>query len=242
MKCDEFDERVHSLLDNREPIHGDRRLLEHAEACSKCRGMLGAYDDLFGGLKCGGLPDLSANFTQRVLAQVSAESPQTVQPARHTRRRYALAAVAIAAGLLVALSPFLRNWLTPKRPIGPQVVEDNREEQPEPPAPKPTDGDSSHDDDAVQLANDAVVGDRNEDADGEQLPNLLDRLAAPSLPLDRFVPVDEIRGGLRPVTSSLTVAIDALRSTIPIGRHDRSQDPADHSPSAQFAPHDFTSV
>jgi hypothetical protein len=226
MRCDEFDERVHSLLDNRVPIHSDQRLLEHADACTKCRGILGTYDDLFVGLECGETQELSSDFTRRVVAQVCADHTQTVRPARKARRWFALAAVAIAAGLLIALIPLLRSHPSPDE----QVVEEQSNEQTEPPAPE-TNGESSHDD-ASQWA---VNGDP--DAEPKQLRNFVDHL-----PLDRFVPVDQIRGGLRPITSSLAVAIDALRSTIPIGRPDHTKDATGHSTSAIFVPHGRISV
>lgn len=233
MRCDEFDERVHSLLDDRVPIHGDQRLLDHADGCSRCRGMLGTYDDLFVGLKCDETVKLSSDFTQRVVTQVRAGQPQTVRPPRHAQRWFALAAMAIAAGLLIALFPFLRNRLTPNEPIVPRVVEDNRERQSQPPTPDAT-NDESPLEDAGKLAEGTAVGDPDEE-NLEQVPNPLDQLA-PNIPLNRYLPVDQIRGGLRPITSSLAVAIDALRSTIPIGRHDHTEEPAGHSPSAQHVP------
>jgi len=209
--------------------------MEHADACLKCRGMLRTYGDLFGGLGGGEIPELSSDFTGRVVAQVCAEETQTVRPARHARQWFTVAAVAIAAGLLIALIPFLRNRLAPDDPNVPQMVEDNHEKHPETPAPDSTDGESSHDN-GPQLPRETIDGDPDsEPEDDEQFPNpLLRQLASNSL--DRLVPVDQIRGGLRPITSSLAVAIDALRSTIPIGRHEQSEEPTGHSPSAQYLP------
>ena len=231
MKCDEFDERVHGLLDDRASIHGDQRLLEHAETCSKCRGVLSTYDDLLGGLESGETPALSSDFTQRVVAEVCAEQPRAVQPARHARRWYALAAVAIAAALLIALFPFLRSRLAPSEPNVRQIVED---EQIEPQTPESTDGESSHDDPPEPAVEEGDGGPDTE-PDAEQLRELVDQWAS-NVPVDRIVPVDQIRGGLRPIASSLSVAIDALRSTIPIGRPDNTEEPTGHSPSASFAP------
>jgi hypothetical protein len=236
MRCDKFDERVHSLLDNRVPIHSDQSLLEHADACNKCRGILGTYDDLFEGLECGETLELSSDFTRRVVAQVCAGQTQTVRPARKARRWFALAAVAIAAGLLIALIPFLRGGPSPNE----QVVEEQSNERTEPRAPESTDGESSHDD-APLLAEGAADGRAAEDPGDQPLPWFPGSLAASDLP-HRFVPVDEIRGGLRPITSSLAVAIDALRSTIPIGRPDPPKEPTGNSPSASFVPHGRTSV
>lgn len=232
MKCDEFDERVHSLLDDRASVHGDQPLMEHADACPKCRGMLRTYGDLFGGLEGGEIPELSSDFTGRVVAQVCAEETQTVRPARYARQWFAVAAVAIAAGLLIALIPSLRNRLAPNDPNVPQMVEDNGEKHPETPAPDSTDG-HAPDADGTQLAEDTIDGNPDSWPDDEQLPKkLLGRFASDSL--DRLVPVDQIRGGLRPITSSLAVAIDALRNTIPIGRHNHAEEPTGHSPSAQY--------
>lgn len=230
MKCDEFDERVHNLLDDRASIHGDQRLLEHAETCSRCRGVLSTYDDLFGELEASETPALSSNFTQRVITEVCAGQPQPVQPVRHARRWYALAAVAIAAALLIALFPFLRSRFSPSQPNVPQIVEDNRDEQTKPTTPESPDGESSHDE-APQLA----VDEGKSVPDAEQLREYVDQWTS-NVPVDRFVPVHQIRGGLRPIASTLFVAIDALRSTIPIGRPDNAEEPTGHSPSAHFAP------
>ena len=105
------------------------------------------------------------------------------------------------------------------------LVEDNREQQPKTPAPDSPGGHAPHDD-GTQFAQDST---ENGPGD-EQFENLLIHLPPDSL--DRLVPVDQIRGGLRPITSSLAVAIDALRSTIPIGRHNHTEESNGHSPSA----------
>ena len=39
MKCDEFDERVHGLLDDRASIHGDQRLPKHAAHAVGCSAL-----------------------------------------------------------------------------------------------------------------------------------------------------------------------------------------------------------
>ena len=104
MKCDEFDERVHSLLDDRVPIDADPMLLKHADACGKCRGMLGTYGNLLAGLDCCEIPELSPDFTQRVVDQVYVEQVGAVRPAKRTRRWLAPAVVAVAAGYLISLT------------------------------------------------------------------------------------------------------------------------------------------
>jgi len=232
MKCDEFDERVHSLLDDRGPIDADPMLLEHADACAKCRGTLGTYGDLLDGLDCSEIPELSPDFTQRVVDQVCAERVVTVRPARRSRRWLALAAVAIAAGILIALIPYLGSRPTPNEPIAPRVVEDDGQENLEPSLAEQPKDESPHDD-ATQVANGEVDADSKAEAEAKQLRIVLNQLT-PNLHYDRIVPMDQIRGGLRPITSSLAVAIDALRSTIPLGRQDNAKEPTSDSADTRF--------
>jgi hypothetical protein len=40
-------------------------------------------------------------------------------------------------------------------------------------------------------------------------------------------PVDGIAGGLRPITTSLTVALDVIRKAIPLGREPPKAEPSD---------------
>ncbi|MBC8870144.1 MAG: hypothetical protein H8E44_12040 [Planctomycetes bacterium] len=236
MKCDEFDDRVHSLLDDRVRIDADPMLLEHADACAKCRGMLGTYGDLLAGLDSCEIPELSPDFTRRVVDQVHAERVVTVRPARRTRRWLALAAVAIAAGLLIALIPYLGSRTTPNQPIAPRVVEDDGQEDLEPSLAEQPKDESPHDD-ATQVAH----GEVDAESEAEQLRIVLNQLT-PKLPYDRLVPVDQIRGGLRPITSSLAVAIDALRSTIPLGRQDHAKEPTGDSANFRFMSPGWISV
>lgn len=211
MKCDEFDARIHQLLDERTPLQTDRRLLQHVEDCGRCRNELDGYEDLFNGLDFFEPPKLPEDFAARIVEQV-----QPVRPSTKVARPWlALAALAIAATLLFVLLPALtgRPARTKSEPAR-LAREDTPSELP---------GESSHANSPggqiCQLSQGSA--DIPEGIDPEQIRLMWNQLA-PELPYEQIVPVDQIKGGLRPITNSLAAAIDVLRSTIPLGRESES--------------------
>lgn len=220
MKCDEFEERIHYLLDQREPLQTDRRLLQHAENCSRCRSELDGYEDLFNGLDFFEPPPLTADFAARVVGQVC-----PVQPATKVARRWlVLAALAIAASLLIAFLPALTGR------TGPQSTRVVREHTPN--ESSESRGKSSDDElpwGTGQLAQTPI--EIPEGIDAEQIRLMWNQLT-PDLPYERILPMDQIRGGLRPIANSLAMALDLLRSAIPLGSQDRSTESPDDSTGA----------
>lgn len=99
MQCETFEGRLHELLDERERPESDALLREHALVCSGCAEKLASQEALFAGLAKAEIPALSADFTQRVLANRRPEL-------RHWfSRRFALSLLVLAAVLLVAALP-----------------------------------------------------------------------------------------------------------------------------------------
>jgi hypothetical protein len=229
MRCDEFDERVHGLLDERIPLQTDQRLLQHAEDCARCQGQLVAYEDMFNGLDFFEPPQLAEDFAARVVEQV-----QPVHPATEFARRWlTFAALAIAASLLIALIPALtgRPWGT--EPESTRLVqEDTLNHSHESPGESSAGEWPGHQ--IAQLPHGSI--DIPEGMDAEQIRLMWNQLA-PDLPYERIVPVDQIRGGLRPITNSLAVAIDMLRSTIPLRKQGQStESPTDSTRTRPITP------
>ena len=116
MNCDDFEKRIHQLLDLRVFVTHDKSLMRHAEVCRHCRSTLEAYADLDVGLAVWEAPQLDDDFARRVVAAVEPARPATRVP--FTR----LTIAAVAAGLLVALFPAVRNAFIAPVPQPPSTV------------------------------------------------------------------------------------------------------------------------
>jgi hypothetical protein len=100
MQCDEFDVRLHKILDRRRLPDCDPHLRHHAQVCPRCGKQLTAALRLLEGLDLLEVPPLRDDFALRVIQQVV--------PASQTRRaRWTPLAIAVAATLLIGLLPGL---------------------------------------------------------------------------------------------------------------------------------------
>lgn len=202
MRCDEFEQFVQRLLDERKPLDAGRGALGHADGCRRCRATLDAYQQLWDGLELLEPPALDPGFAERVVAAVP-----LVQPRFSARRWFAWAGVAVAASLLIVVAATWRS---------------HRSGQPGSPRPA---GGSSPPDLAVQHP--GIAPDRRQ-PDGvpsqdraqprhgsRELEAIFERLAD-ELSADRMGTVDRLAIGLRPIRESLATAIDVLWTTIPI--------------------------
>jgi hypothetical protein len=70
MLCEKFDTRLHEVLDQRERAELDTQLREHALTCDDCAERLAAQASLFEGLRAAAPPALGPDFTNRVLTTV----------------------------------------------------------------------------------------------------------------------------------------------------------------------------
>ena len=201
MHCAEFESRFHQLLDARVAPECDRRLLAHSAECAACRQMLQAQQTLFAGLDAFDPPATSRDFAQQVVLR-----------RRAPKKRFSTAALAIAAmAAAVLLTAALMNG-----GFGGPVN----------PAKQPTTGlpvaiGNSHRSIASSpAANDAAAQIATEEYRAilhtflEDLPSATDRIPA----------VDHLAGGLKPIASSFSAALDALRRTIPGARANPNSD------------------
>ena len=106
MLCEKFELRMQMLLDARRRPEFDDELKSHTLQCAECRRDLAAQEKLFAGLELFDPPALSPDFAQRVIADLQVSRPSTWS------RVGRLGAIAVAASLLVALVPAIRNRLS----------------------------------------------------------------------------------------------------------------------------------
>ena len=225
MKCHEFDQRIHLLLDQRRCLQDDRRLRQHAHRCSRCRRELEAYKVLFQGLDLFEPPETASDFAAQVVRRVHSMRP----PKRIARPWMALWGAAIAAGLLIALAA---SWIGGPSPSG-----SNRSPLA---TDRPAPGRQETPGGAIeQLATETGSGFAPVAA--EPIRRMLDQLA-PELPYEPVVPVEELAGGLRPITDSLVVALDVLRNAIPLGKSGQSKESTDTSALPRTIPPGCISV
>ncbi len=181
MLCEEFEARLHYLLDRRQRPEQDNPLHLHASFCAECRELMEVQECLFDHLDGWETP-LPASFGNVVVAQVVRQKDR--------RQSYTnwLAALAVAAALLLVLLPIghvFRNSRIVKQPESQQQlaeVDPNFASTPE--RPRLT----------LRLLNNVRHRTR-EDVD------------------DLVVIADEFR----PIATSFTAAISAIRRTLPMG-------------------------
>ena len=215
MQCEQFEQRLHALLDRRQRPEYDSALVTHSRKCSECSRLLTAQETLFDALACG-VPDdePTDDFESRVV--LAAAAVQDSQP-RSTLRT--LAGCAIAASLLLLLTA---QFFT-QRDVSPLVASGNlAENAPEDPLGPSTSspehgGNNAEQHRAIPPYADFQLGEGRLDL-GMIQPLLADFQS------ESFPPVDQLAVGLRPIASSLSVAIDALRRSFPLGRELRSPD------------------
>ena len=204
MLCHNVEQRIQELLDNRLDPSCDFELIDHASTCSVCRELLEAQGKLFEGLSFLAVPGLSADFSRRVVGNVV-----TQRPTANHRLAPAAAFLAIIATLLlvVALGPRQHKNIEPA-------------------------------DDPLALASaslnhpidDQARGHSMADFDSREVRMAIQQFVAQLTSGDaaRFYQVDQLAGTIGPLASTLNVAFDAIRRSIP-GR----RDPARSEPQAR---------
>jgi hypothetical protein len=112
MRCEQFERRLHEVLDARVDPELDEPLHEHAEICPSCRELLGGYDVLLATVASEWVPTGTRQLSARVVdqwRQSSGHQSELPSP-RPSRRIWQVVAgsLACAAALLVAISPLLQ--------------------------------------------------------------------------------------------------------------------------------------
>jgi hypothetical protein len=213
MRCEQFEQRLHRLLDRREPPSEDSRLNRHAERCAQCRETLAACGRMLDGLNFLELPVPGDEFPLRVIRQT-----QVARPSLATSRRFHAAWAAIAVTLALALLlpvAWRKNRAESPAASGPMVAQ-----MTQPSTSRP-----------VQDGTDPLNPKRQQ---GIASPSSLDLDQQPPLVLlrtwtaswsGRWNPVDGLSEGLTPIMTPLSVAVEEIRRTIPLGLVDRPAAP-----------------
>lgn len=103
MQCEEFEDRLNTVLDERGRPEWDAELSLHRDTCARCRRLAATYDVLLDGFYELTTPLAPADMRLRVMADLRP------QPAAGRQLRLGAAALATAAALLVIASPLFRG-------------------------------------------------------------------------------------------------------------------------------------
>jgi len=123
MQCEEFEQRLNELLDDRRRGPLDAELRGHVDSCAACRTTALAYNLLLDGFASRPMPLPRADLAARVLADYQREPVLLRTVSVHRRVVFTSAALATAAGLLIGLLPLLRMAPRPEQQAeNPSVV------------------------------------------------------------------------------------------------------------------------
>jgi hypothetical protein len=92
MQCEEFEDRLNAVLDERGRVEWDAELDLHRETCPVCRHLASAYDTLLEGFFALAAPQAPEDMSLRVMAELTARPAER----RRTFSRKLLAAVSLA--------------------------------------------------------------------------------------------------------------------------------------------------
>ena len=205
MICAQFEERLQLLLDRRKEPSEDASLARHARRCAACRETLSACARMIDGLHLLELPVPDDHFSLRVLNRTSICQPPLVG-----RRRFHSTFIAVAAALALVLLVSVA-WRT-DRP------------------------DAELSNDSTLAAIPAAALQRAEDRtsrmaparypDGEPPTPFSESSQQPLVLLLSWtaawsdltrISVDGLADGLTSITAPLSVAVEEIRRTIPLG-------------------------
>jgi len=203
MRCDEFETRLHMLLDQRRGPEQDVRLREHAAVCAACGQMLRAQTLLFDTLEMRTVPELDAGFAARVVARVE---QRNVRGRRRTLSAVAAIVVVAASLLLVLFGPARPIWQRPGSESLPRHALSTRHAVP-----------------AARLSSPTMHANRHQDTHAAiwwvLSPETLQEIYPPDVRQRHLQQVDRLANDLRPIARPFTAAAAALRRTFPVGRN-----------------------
>jgi len=190
MPCPSVERRLQELLDDRRNPSCDSELIEHASSCAECRDLLETQGMLFEGLPYLPVPPLSPDFSRRVVETVV------------TRRQPSPRRLAAVAGCLATIAALLLVVA-----MGP---------------PRSRSGEPADDARVIASATadhqmvGGLMGLSMADFDSREVRLAIEQFMA-QLTADgaRFYQVDQLAGTIRPLASTLNVAFDAIRRSIP---------------------------
>ncbi|MDP6468557.1 MAG: zf-HC2 domain-containing protein [Pirellulaceae bacterium] len=193
MRCRSVEKRIQELLDDRLDPSFDYELIEHVSICVACRDLLEGQGKLFDGLHFLTIPAMSTDFSRRVVGTVVM---QRRRPAQRLAPVAAVLAIIATLLLVVALGPHQRKSIGPADGVASVSVNHSRQGRP--------------------------MGLSVVDFDSREVRMAIEQFVAQltSGSGSRFYQVDQLAGTIRPLASTLNVAFDAIRRSIP-RRRDR---------------------
>lgn len=216
MNCNGFERRLNRILDRRLPLDADSDLSQHAAECDDCAESLFAAQTMLDGCQTLFPAPARSDFANRVVRQV-----QMTRPAASAARNFSWTSLAaVAALLLVTLLPlaggFRGNLPGPTRAV---AQADRR-------LPTPTIAVTLPGNDLPRskpAAIDAAISPPASPATNMSPADwsaMFGRLAATtaSVPTTPLNSVEQLGERLQPITGSLEVALDTLRSALPLGK------------------------
>lgn len=225
MRCDEFEVRLHDLLDERQSPSADGALQQHARRCAACRDML-AVQRLLLDVVATTRFAAPANLSQRVAAALTV-APAAAPASRPTAARRSVArsgwwALASTAALLL-LSLIARRSgapvpdtlaVSPTTTVSP-TAELSPTTNADPASSIPTTFDVFRVpfDQVARLTNVSQLAESTPLADVMQLADM--RHWSPTYPPLRYVHLEPLADGLAPLRESMSAAVDAVRRTMP---------------------------
>lgn len=214
MLCSEFEERFHTLLDDRCDPNDDSVISGHASQCAQCRNNLNSWDLLSVGLETWEPPRSTAsidNIVAMALASPANESADVTPTDKPKTRPFDLASVIVPvllSAVVLAIALFVPMFMAKN---GSEPIAQNNQNEPAKPA----------------IVNESpIVIAQNTDrqpseADvvrGRELLNeMRARLPEPAAlgTIANDLTAQELPNGLQPIAGSFEVALNAFRKTLP---------------------------
>lgn len=224
MQCDDFNSRLNQVLDRRHDPHRDRLLQAHVTQCPECRSKLRLQAVLLNGVRARRARRCDPNLAARVAALSAGGRVR-----RNSRLLVAGGLSALAASWLIFFLPGsgrhfegggieavavsigqVRSTDVDERSVSPrrQAIATQRGREVVPSGAVPPGRDE---DDPIAIEDRALTG-----AEYGWFQDLILHISDSNL--NEFESVDQIAGGLRPIASTLNVALDALRRSLPRSR------------------------
>jgi hypothetical protein len=202
VRCEQFQQRLNQLLDERKAWESDAQLAAHSDQCADCRALAGGLESLLAGLDARTMPELSADFTEKTLRRIERDR------APRLAWRRAAAPLALAAAVLVTVAAW--RWL-PHDPNSNFGAPGGRT-----PTAREAPADEFASEQQSQI--DYLAMFHRTGQAMAVLPNTVRHTSVP----EELASVAE---GFRPVTESFSAMLDTLRRTLP-GKSDAAKQSA----------------
>jgi hypothetical protein len=211
MTCDDFEARIHELLDEHQALAGDLPLLDHAADCPACSVALEHYQELFAAIEAWRPPELDPQFSRRTVRMAFPESVTVRSQSTGTKSRNLLQALALLA-CVVVIGVLGRFWsasvstdhpLAISEPLPSLLVETSEAGHDRPPL-------------AWRELLPLVMAARPADIPAGDRWSLLWTEWSSGLPRDPLESLDPWTQGIKPIAASLHTAWSSLRTTFPL--------------------------